>query len=559
MNKFLACAALGLALAVTEISGEPCASITKGSKCRKALCNWDFKTGAKWKSCSDFVLEDESDAVEDATVVIVSGCSKFDKKKKCQRKGCDWTKGVSGGKRYKSCNDPAPATPVIVSTLAPTTLPVEPTAPCSDLNSVLAGPSRFTWETMRGCCREDYKTEPHDSAIIWYLDGMAQDAAVANCSAACAMNAQCTAYEVSRKKKLGQFKCENHVETINTASRKSKSCKKALCSAKTGCTRALQITSFSVPCLGAPCEQIDTRVNEISVCSQAIASVAGQQSKPTTEYTCSMTCSDEATCDVERARRTPQTDSADVTALVFRSAEQDATNGNQKDEEVAKAITIDFVVTDPATNATITLTQETEAPELKEIYSNDEDTTIEDLVGKFEEAPTCGDDLCCNDNLCVTTFGSESDCCKDKFLCRSADSCVDPASVTTLEPGRVRRFERSFEDECTSGHDSRAGATSEVQCLALSDCTYNAHCDHCYNSERVFYLGCEEEQSDNGYAFKCGGCNQAICAKLCEESPDDCGGDEYNELCKRYDDECTPLVGDLDSYCEHLPTQQITI
>merc|ERR1719272_67585 len=409
----LLCAALNLAI-VTEISAaKNCASITKGRKCKKAGCKWDFQTGAKWKSCSDFVLEDESDAVEDASVFAVSGCSKFENKRKCERKGCDWTKGVSGGQRYKSCNDPAPAAPVIVSTPAPTPLPVEPTAPCS--GGVLAGLSRFTWDTMRGCCREDYKTEHHDSAIIWYLDGTAQDAAVANCSAACAMNAQCTAYEVSRKKKLGQFKCENHVETINTASRKSKSCKKALCSAKTGCTRALQITSFSVPCLGAPCEQIAS--NENSVCSQVIASVARQQSKPTTEYTCSMTCSDEATCDagLARARRTSGADSSDVTALVFGSAEQDATNGNQKDEEVAKAITIDFVVTDPATNATTTLTQETEAPELKEIYSNDKDTTIEDLVGKFEEAPTCGDDLFCNDNLCVTTFGSESDCCKDNL------------------------------------------------------------------------------------------------------------------------------------------------
>merc|ERR1719272_1418936 len=491
----LLCAALNLAI-VTEISAaKNCASITKGRKCKKAGCKWDFQTGAKWKSCSDNVVEGGTDAVEDASVFAVSGCSKFENKRKCERKGCDWTKGVSGGQRYKSCNDPAPAAPVIVSTPAPTPLPVEPTAPCS--GGVLAGLSRFTWDTMRGCCREDYKTEHHDSAIIWYLDGTAQDAAVANCSAACAMNAQCTAYEVSLKKKLGQFKCENHVETINSASRRTKSCKKALCSAKTGCTQTLQITSFSVPCIGAPCSQIDTRANENSACSQAIASVARQQSKPTTEYTCSMTCRDEATCDVGRARRTPETDTADVTTLVFRGAEQDATNEIQKDEEVAEAITIEFVVTNPITNATITLTPKTEAPELKEILPinkniTDLDTFIEDLVDQFEEAPTCGDDLCCNDNLCVSTFGSESPCCEDKFLCRSADSCVDPASVTTLEPGRVRRFERSFEDECTSGHDSRAGATSEVQCLALSDCTYNAHCDHCYNSERVFYLGCEE-------------------------------------------------------------------
>ena len=41
--------------------------------------------------------------------------------------------------------------------------------PCS--NSVLTGVSRFTWDTMQGCCRGDDEIAHHDSASVWYLDG----------------------------------------------------------------------------------------------------------------------------------------------------------------------------------------------------------------------------------------------------------------------------------------------------------------------------------------------------------------------------------------------------
>eukprot|EP00729_Bicosta_minor_P017201 gene17201-29163_t len=105
------------------------------------------------------------------------------------------------------------------------------------------------------------------------------------------------------------------------------------------------------------------------------------------------------------------------------------------------------------------------------------------------------------------------------------------------------------EDECSSGHESRVGETSEAQCLALSGCTYNTVCDHCFNADQAFYLGCEN--ADSGIAPTCGGCNQATCSKLCDADTD-CGSSDYFEACAEYD-KCPPLAEDFDFYCGHLP------
>jgi len=355
----------------------------------------------------------------------------------------------SGSRASKSCKKATCETFqwTTASSPSPVEPTVEPTAPAPCSGSVLAGVSRFTWGTMRGCCRGDDDASHSDTAIAWVIDGSVLDAAVANCSAACAMKPDCTAYEVSRKKIRGQFKCENHVEPINSASRSTKSCKKTVCSAKTGCATAvdtaLQITAFSVPCLAVGCEQVDTPPNQGSNCGVAIASVASRQSALTTEYTCSMACRTSATCDT-RARRAPNQEAALIDIFVIRPATQDATNEISKDEEVAQSITVSFAVTDPETNETTTVTQETEEPELKEILPDNQDATnmstfMEDLADQFEDAPACGNDQCCNDALCVATFGSESKCCSNKAFCRNDDSCKTPLT-TTEEPSTAPKY-----------------------------------------------------------------------------------------------------------------------
>jgi len=204
-------AAFNLAL-VTEISAaKNCASISKGQECKKAGCKWDFKTGSNWKSCSDIFVEDETDAVEDATDVVVSECSKFEQKRKCERKGCEWTKG---GKRFKSCNDPAPR---------PSTNATAPAAPPTPVLST-------QWDTIRGCCRAGGKKV--DVLHKESFSGVNATEANAMCANQCVGDLNCTAYEMTKKKKgkknkSPKFICELHDAEIDSASRKTKSCRAA--------------------------------------------------------------------------------------------------------------------------------------------------------------------------------------------------------------------------------------------------------------------------------------------------------------------------------------------
>lgn len=319
-----------------------------------------------------------------------------------------------------------------VSAVPCTTEPEEPvftSEPCS--NSVLTGVSRFTWDTMQGCCREDGRVSHHDSASIWYFDGAGPiEPAIANCSAACAANADCTAYEVSRIQDRGVIKCENHAEPINSASRDSKSCKKAVCSAKTGCTTTLQITSFSIPCLSTSCLGVDTPQNENAACAQAVEAVG-------TSSACSMLCADVDPCEEEesgldRARSRRQQGSvltsvaSELTIIVAAPA-----NMASEADQVAPVtdFTIPLVVTDPATNETTTVIAETEEPEVYNVLPNNQNAStdfFEDLAEQLEQAPACGDDVCCDTPLCTDTFGSDSKCCSDVEFCRTDVSCVAP-------------------------------------------------------------------------------------------------------------------------------------
>merc|ERR1740117_1581296 len=120
MNKFFLCAALGLVLAASVISGKKtpdCESISKGKKCKKLGCDWERKSPtSKHKSCGGTPTESGSSDVDEKPV-----CSKFNNAaKRCKRKnGCEWSKNVDA--TFKSCN----AAPEQAAEPAP--LPVCPT------------------------------------------------------------------------------------------------------------------------------------------------------------------------------------------------------------------------------------------------------------------------------------------------------------------------------------------------------------------------------------------------------------------------------------------------
>ena len=79
----------------------------------------------------------------------------------------------------------------------------------------------------RGCCRENYKHNHHDSATV-----VLQPTSKA-CADMCNTDSKCTAFEARFKKEIG-YKCELHTADINSASRKTKSCKKSTCYIKDG-------------------------------------------------------------------------------------------------------------------------------------------------------------------------------------------------------------------------------------------------------------------------------------------------------------------------------------
>jgi len=119
----------------------------------------------------------------------------------------------------------APQIPVAPPTPAPTAAPT-PTPPTSP------------WDEKRGCCREfdgKKKLGHNGSAKLQAIPGATSfpTAAVA-CKQLCLDASACTAAEIrqQRKKKKTSFKCELHFATINSSTRESKSCKKAMCSIK---------------------------------------------------------------------------------------------------------------------------------------------------------------------------------------------------------------------------------------------------------------------------------------------------------------------------------------
>jgi len=98
----------------------------------------------------------------------------------------------------------------------------------------------FAWKEVRGCCREDRKQSHGNTATSWYLTKSSFKDAMAICTDTCANNDDCTAFELitkrSKRLKSTKYKCEQHVDTINSGSRKSKSCKKAVCHFKVQAT-----------------------------------------------------------------------------------------------------------------------------------------------------------------------------------------------------------------------------------------------------------------------------------------------------------------------------------
>merc|ERR1711935_1038309 len=95
------------------------------------------------------------------------------------------------------------------------------------------------WEIMKGCCRERIPGAPkrkrylnHHDSLFDKMDilGGTMAEATATCKEACENETTCIAVEVHASKKTSKgFTCELHTANINSASRKSKACKKAKC------------------------------------------------------------------------------------------------------------------------------------------------------------------------------------------------------------------------------------------------------------------------------------------------------------------------------------------
>ena len=131
-----------------------------------------------------------------------------------------------------------------VATLAPTPAPtpVDQTLPPTASPTAAPSPAPPGWNEKKGCCRErNGKTSlSHQlTAATETLTGAGSfDTAVAACKDKCAGRVGCNAAEIRRKNiksmsgssQAPQFQCELHTATgINSASRSTKSCKKARC------------------------------------------------------------------------------------------------------------------------------------------------------------------------------------------------------------------------------------------------------------------------------------------------------------------------------------------
>ena len=99
------------------------------------------------------------------------------------------------------------------------------------------------WEYRDGCCREvtgGQTYNHHDTALVQEKSFKSIVDATADCTQKCENDQKCTAFEMIAKKKKKKKKskrksfstCELHYSTINSASRSTKSCKKAKCTIK---------------------------------------------------------------------------------------------------------------------------------------------------------------------------------------------------------------------------------------------------------------------------------------------------------------------------------------
>jgi len=242
MNKLLVCAALGLALAVTEISAKPCSSFT-GEKCRKKGCDWSKSEGAKFKTCKEVAPVVETPVVEgDASV-----CAQYSRGKGCRKAGCAFTRknGKKSGKRTCNLLTPAP-------TSAPTPAPTPALDTASESDSPSESPSDPPLVTgfmeKDGCCRDSESESKKTIQGFKYqvTVGANFTEAAEECMNFCANvnsitteagaveDVVCTAVELTTKKKKGNkgksmHTCEIHTGNVDRTTRKSKSCKRAVC------------------------------------------------------------------------------------------------------------------------------------------------------------------------------------------------------------------------------------------------------------------------------------------------------------------------------------------
>ena len=143
----------------------------------------------------------------------------------------------------------------------------------------------------------------------------------------------------------------------------------------------LQITAFSISCVGRSCAQVNTDTNEKSACGKAIEAVSAQQAKPATDYTCVMVCANaECGSQAERSRRDVDGDSSKVDVYVLTSPQSPS-------ETVATAnpVTFNFQVPDPTNNSSMmTLNAESEKPAMKQFILNNSDGTSTDFAQELD-------------------------------------------------------------------------------------------------------------------------------------------------------------------------------
>ena len=205
-------------------SGQDCAKFgSKAKKCRKAGCAFTRVNNAKYKTCTNPIVADDADDAEES-VAPVTICASISGARKCRKDAaCDWARATVG-KKFKSCV----AATIEEGSGSGDGATEEPTqAPTGE---------EFEYTNYSGCCRENWKSvQPYESAT--YM-GMDLETADDKCEENCNANNNCTAYEVlSKKAKQGnrptdRFRCELHDGEIDSASRASKSCKRATCNVK---------------------------------------------------------------------------------------------------------------------------------------------------------------------------------------------------------------------------------------------------------------------------------------------------------------------------------------